>query len=78
MAKWEVWYFSEELKFAKDHGYKIKVLKGYTFNKESNVFTDYIKCMLLNRIILTKVKSLGLKVYLIIYFIDLVLIWNRL
>lgn len=42
LGKWEGWYFSEELKFAKQFGYKIKVLKGYNFNKESNVFTDYI------------------------------------
>lgn len=43
LGKWEGWYFSEELKFAKEHGYKIKVLKGYTFNKESNVFNEYIE-----------------------------------
>ena len=42
LGKWVGWYFSEELKFAKEHGYKIKVLKGYSFNKESNVFNEYI------------------------------------
>lgn len=30
------------MKFAKKHGYKIKVLKGYTFSRQDNVFTDYI------------------------------------
>nr|YP_010692870.1 putative DNA polymerase-like protein [Periconia digitata]WCA44869.1 putative DNA polymerase-like protein [Periconia digitata] len=30
---WEGWYFSEEIKFVKENGYSIKVLKGYTFNK---------------------------------------------
>lgn len=39
---WEGWYFSEELKFAKTNGYKIKVLKGYTFNREVNVFKGYV------------------------------------
>ena len=28
---WEGWYFSEELKFAKDNGYKVEVFKGYLF-----------------------------------------------
>ena len=30
---WYGYYFSEELKFAKEHGYEIEVYKGYTFNK---------------------------------------------
>ena len=42
LGKWEGWYFSEELKFAKNNDYKITVLKGYEFNKETNVFKDYI------------------------------------
>lgn len=42
LGKWEGWYFSEELKFAKEYGYNIKVLKGYSFSRESNVFTKYI------------------------------------
>ena len=42
LGQWEGWYFSEELKFAKQHGYKIKVLKGYIFDRNANVFTDYI------------------------------------
>lgn len=39
---WYGWYFSEELKFAEENGYKITVLNGYNFNRVSNVFTDYI------------------------------------
>jgi hypothetical protein len=39
---WYGWYFSEELKFAKENGYSIEVLKGYNFNKEYRVFDDYI------------------------------------
>lgn len=39
---WYGWYFSEELKFAKDNGYEIEVFKGYKFNKVDNVFTDYV------------------------------------
>lgn len=42
IGKWFGWYFSEELKFAKNNGYKIKVLKGYNFNREVDVFKDYI------------------------------------
>ena len=42
LGQWEGWYFSEQLKFVKDHGYKIKVLKGYTFYRVSDVFTGYI------------------------------------
>lgn len=30
------------LNFSKENGYKITVIKGYNFNTESNVFTDYI------------------------------------
>ncbi len=40
--KWSGWYFSEELKFAKDNGYKISVKHGYTFDKVSKVFDDYV------------------------------------
>lgn len=41
-GKWRGWYFSEELKFAQDNGYKIKVIKGYNFNKEYNIFNKYV------------------------------------
>lgn len=30
------------MKFAKDKGYKIKVIKGYSFNREPDVFKDYV------------------------------------
>lgn len=33
---------SEELKFAQENGYEIKVIKGYNFNKVENVFTKYV------------------------------------
>ena len=36
---------SEELKFAKEYGYDIKVIKGYNFSKTKNLFTDYINDM---------------------------------
>lgn len=39
---WEGWYFSEQLKFAKENGYKITVLKAYSFSREKNVFTNYV------------------------------------
>ena len=36
-----VW-FSEELKFAKEHGYEIQVIKGYNFDCIEGVFNDYV------------------------------------
>jgi hypothetical protein len=33
---------SEELKLARDNGYKIKVIKGYNFNKVYDVFKEYV------------------------------------
>jgi len=36
-------YFSEELKFAKQNGYIVKVKWGYNFERVSNVFTSYVK-----------------------------------
>lgn len=41
-GEWYGWYFSEELKFAKDNGYEIDVFKGYKFNKVDTVFEDYV------------------------------------
>jgi hypothetical protein len=41
-GKWRGWYFSEELKFAVEYGYNITLLKGYTFNRVSGVFSDYV------------------------------------
>lgn len=43
VGSWEGWYFSEELKFAQESGYKITVLKGYNFNMVSGVFSKYIE-----------------------------------
>lgn len=42
-GKWTGWYFSEQLKYAKSNGYKIKVIKGYDFNRQPNVFKSYIE-----------------------------------
>lgn len=42
-GEWYGWYFSEELKFAADNGYKITIVKGYHFNKVFNLFDDYVK-----------------------------------
>ena len=49
LGKWHGWYFSEELKFAKENGYSITVLKGYNFNKEENVFDEYIQDVYKNK-----------------------------
>ena len=42
-GQWSGWYFSEELKFAYNNGYKITIIKGYHFNKLENVFDDFVK-----------------------------------
>lgn len=36
------WYFSEQLKFAQENGYKIKINKSYILNREIKDFKDYI------------------------------------
>jgi DNA polymerase type B, organellar and viral len=41
IGKWIGWYFSEELYNAEKYGYKLKVLRGYTFEK-SFIFPDYV------------------------------------
>lgn len=43
LGEFEGWYFSEELKFAHDHGYNIKVISGYKFDKQENVFNKYVE-----------------------------------
>lgn len=42
LGTWKGWYFSEELKFAQDNGYKITVLNGYSFNQVENTFKSYV------------------------------------
>nr|AAO37819.1 DNA polymerase [Blumeria hordei] len=42
VGEWFGWYFSEELKFAKDNGYVIEVIKGYNFNKVPGVFQNFV------------------------------------
>nr|YP_009640151.1 DNA polymerase type B [Synchytrium endobioticum]QCQ68450.1 DNA polymerase type B [Synchytrium endobioticum]QCQ68469.1 DNA polymerase type B [Synchytrium endobioticum]QCQ68488.1 DNA polymerase type B [Synchytrium endobioticum]QCQ68507.1 DNA polymerase type B [Synchytrium endobioticum]QCQ68526.1 DNA polymerase type B [Synchytrium endobioticum] len=41
-GEWSGWYFSEELKLAREHGYEIHVVKGYTFSEKKLLFVDYI------------------------------------
>ena len=61
---WKGWYFSEELKFAVENGYSVDVIKGYNFNRVSNVFTNYvtdlynIKCSTLDKVERDIVKRL--------------------
>ena len=38
----EGWYFSEEIKFAFENGYKIHISHGYKFDKSYDVFSEYI------------------------------------
>lgn len=42
LGEWEGWYFSEELKFAKENGYEIEVIKGYNFNKVNSIFNSFV------------------------------------
>lgn len=45
LGKWTGWYFSEELKEAQNkYGYKIKVLKGYIFER-INVFEGFVNSL---------------------------------
>ena len=41
-GSWSGWYFSEELKFAANNNYSIKVIKGYNFDRNENVFDQYV------------------------------------
>lgn len=43
LGKYSGWYFSEELAFAQDNGYKITVLNGYHFDRVKDVFKSYIE-----------------------------------
>ena len=43
LGRWNGWYFSEELKFAQENGYKITVMKGYNFSREKDVFTKDVE-----------------------------------
>lgn len=45
VGKWSGSYFSEELKFAQECGYNIKVYKGYIFSRQFNEFNDYIEAI---------------------------------
>ena len=42
LGKWEGWYFSEQLKFASENGYLIRVIKGYSFNRSKDVFKEFV------------------------------------
>lgn len=42
LGKFTGWFFSEELKYARDHfGYKFNVLNGYIFDQKI-IFKDYV------------------------------------
>ena len=49
VGKWYGWYFSEEIKFAKENGYKIIILKGYNFSRNKDVFEKYVKHIYKNK-----------------------------
>jgi hypothetical protein len=43
-GRWKGWYFSEELKDARDNfGYSIKLIKGYIFIRNNTLFANYVK-----------------------------------
>nr|WUR10616.1 hypothetical protein [Elmerina hispida] len=41
-GEYEGVWFSEELKFAKEQGYEIQVIKGYNFNIVTNIFNKFV------------------------------------
>ena len=43
LGKWSGWYFAEILKFAANYGYVINIKESYSFDKNKNVFNNYIK-----------------------------------
>jgi hypothetical protein len=44
IGEWTGWYFSEELKNARDnHGYTIKVIHGYMFERGKGVFKQFVE-----------------------------------
>lgn len=55
LRKWRGWYFSKKLKFAQNHGYKIKVLNCYTFSKSYNIFTKYINTIYQHKVNTTNI-----------------------
>lgn len=42
LVEWEGGYFSEELKFTKNHGYEISLIKGYITNRSTDVFKNFV------------------------------------
>ncbi len=44
-GNWVGWYFSEEVKLAIKHGYKIEILESYIFDRGVNVFKNYVDHM---------------------------------
>ena len=41
-GEWYDWYFTPELLFPQERGYKIEVIKGYKFNSIKDVFTSFV------------------------------------
>lgn len=55
-GKFEGWYFSPLIELAQNYGYKIKIIKGYNFERVSNVFEGYV-----NHLYSQKASSKGVK-----------------
>lgn len=45
LGNYEGWYFSEEIKYARENGYKIFVCSGYSFNRVKDVFKEYVESL---------------------------------
>lgn len=43
LGEWSGWYFTPLLEFVQNHGYEIKIHRGYNFNKVDNVFKSYVE-----------------------------------
>lgn len=57
LGKWSDWYTSVEIEHARSMGYKIKVIRGYKWNRKAKLFTDYVTDIYNNRLKYPKTDS---------------------
>ena len=60
-GSFEGWFFTPQIEYAKEQGYEIKILKGYSFNRVSNVFKDFITTLYKEKEITTGAKRVIIK-----------------
>lgn len=50
LGSWQGWIFSGEMDNAIKYGYEFEIIKGYQFEKSSDIFTDYVETIFKFRI----------------------------